>query len=159
MRLFVLSSFLQNIRQKIVATLFVSVVFFTLPAYSTVWYVDGDAPSGGDGRSWAEAFTNIQTAVNHATGMYMECMAPLDQIWVKEDVYHLSSQIQVNKVVGHIQVGIAIRVVIPPGCREPILRLAHASRLAAGHQPSRRVTLNRHGTDEHAVSPGQVLVP
>lgn len=99
MRLLFLSSVFKKIRKKLIGSLFVTFLFFALPAFATVWYVDGDAAPGGDGLSWSEAFTDIQTAVNHATGMYIECMAPLDQIWVKEDYYHITSQITVNKVV------------------------------------------------------------
>jgi len=80
-------------------SLLLALVFFSLPAFGTVWYVDGDASAGGDGQSWAEAFDDIQTAISAATSMYMECMAPLDQIWVKEDVYYIYSEIQVNKIV------------------------------------------------------------
>ncbi len=89
----------QRISLRIVLSVLISVFFFSLPAYGTVWYVDGDASAGGDGSSWSEAFDDIQTAINAATGLYNVCFAPLDQIWVKEDVYHLSSQIQVNKIV------------------------------------------------------------
>ncbi len=67
----------------------------TLPAQAAVWYVDRDAPSGGDGRSWGD----LQSAVNAATPLYMQCFAPLDQIWVAEGTYYLSSTITVGKVV------------------------------------------------------------
>lgn len=88
-----------RISQRIVFPVLFSLFFLSLPAFGTVWYVDGDASSGGNGLSWGSAFNNIQAAINAATPLYMECFAPLDQIWVKEDVYHLSSEITVNKVV------------------------------------------------------------
>jgi len=43
-------------KRKISVSLLLSLFLFALPALGSVWYVDGDAPPGGDGQSWAEAF-------------------------------------------------------------------------------------------------------
>ncbi len=86
-------------KSTIVVLILWSLSFLTLPAFGAIWYVDGDAPAGGDGQSWAGAFRNIQTAIDAATSLYPGCFGPLDGVWVKEDVYYLSSQIEVNKVV------------------------------------------------------------
>ncbi|MEL6499139.1 MAG: GC-type dockerin domain-anchored protein [Planctomycetota bacterium] len=43
------------------------------------WFVDADAPTGGDGLSWATAFDDLQPA--------MELALPGDEIWLAEGVY------------------------------------------------------------------------
>ncbi len=83
--------------------LFIAVLSLLMLSISTVtgatWYVDSDAPLGGDGTSWATAYRSIQTAVNSASGIWMTCMAPNDSIYVKSGTYSLSSTITVGKVV------------------------------------------------------------
>ena len=69
------------------------------PAMGAIWYVDSDAPFGGDGTSWATAYRDIQSAVNSASGIWMTCMAPTDSIYVKSGTYSLTSTITINKVV------------------------------------------------------------
>ncbi|MEL7239768.1 MAG: hypothetical protein AAGK78_12990, partial [Planctomycetota bacterium] len=50
------------------------------PAVAQItWFVDSDAPPGGDGQSWASAFSDLQPA--------MELALPGDEIWVAEGVY------------------------------------------------------------------------
>lgn len=83
--------------------LFVAVLFLAMLSISTVtaatWYVDSDAPVGGDGTSWATAYRSIQSAVTSASGLWMTCMSPNDSIYVKSGTYSLSSTITVGKVV------------------------------------------------------------
>ncbi len=55
------------------------------------WYVDGEMPPGGDGRSWATAFHTIQRAVDAAS--------PDDEIWVREDEYRLEGSVAIDKPV------------------------------------------------------------
>jgi len=74
-------------------------IFYSVTAFSAVWYVDSNAPPGGTGTSWAAAFKDIQTAINAANPAWMQCFAPNDQIYVKAGTYTLASQILVNKVV------------------------------------------------------------
>ncbi|MGA1841969.1 MAG: choice-of-anchor Q domain-containing protein [bacterium] len=78
---------------------FLSIFFFTAPAQSARWYVDSLASPGGDGKSWAHAFKNIQTALNNCSSMWVICMSPTDEIWVKRGTYSLSEQINVSKYV------------------------------------------------------------
>ncbi len=47
---------------------------------ASIWYVDDDAGAGGAGGSWADAFQNVQQALN-AAGVG-------DQIWVAAGVYY-----------------------------------------------------------------------
>ncbi|NLH16176.1 MAG: right-handed parallel beta-helix repeat-containing protein [Phycisphaerae bacterium] len=65
----------------------------------TIWYVDADAPAGGDGTSWATAFDTIQEAIDAVWGPWVVCTAPNHQIWVRKGTYTLTSQINVNAVV------------------------------------------------------------
>lgn len=44
-----------------------------------VWYVDADAPAGGDGMSWATAFTDLHDA--------LEAVGDGDAIWIAEGTY------------------------------------------------------------------------
>jgi len=74
------------------------VIFSSASVHAAVWYVDADAP-GGSGTSWGSAFNNIQDAINACSSMWMICMGPTDQIWVKAGFYSLSKQINVNKYV------------------------------------------------------------
>jgi len=69
-------------------------VFSLLPSLSqaAVLYVDGEVASSGDGTSWSEAFKTIQEAVDAST--------IFDELWVKQGTYVLSSQIEVDQVVG-----------------------------------------------------------
>jgi len=53
-----------------------------------IWHVDGAAPPGGSGTSWASAFKTIQQAVDASSGG--------DEIWVKKGNYVLSAQILVD---------------------------------------------------------------
>ena len=75
------------------------VVLSTSPALADIWYVDSDAPAGGDGTTWATAYRDIQTAVNSASGFWQTCTGPTDTIRVKSGTYSLTSTITVNKVV------------------------------------------------------------
>jgi len=69
-------------------------VLVLLPSVSlaTVWYIDGDVSSSGDGTNWAQAFKTIQEGVDTA--------ANSDEVWVKRGTYLLSSQIYVDKAIG-----------------------------------------------------------
>jgi len=61
-------------------------------AFAGVWYVRGDVGISGTGTKWSHALKTIQEAVDAAsTG---------DEIWAKNGTYLLSSQINVDKVVG-----------------------------------------------------------
>jgi hypothetical protein len=53
-------------------------------AAGNVLYVNAAAASGGDGSSWATAFTSIQAAINAA--------APGTQLWIESGSYHETSQ-------------------------------------------------------------------
>jgi hypothetical protein len=57
----------------------------------SIWYVDGDVPTSGNGTSWEEAFKTIQEAID-ATDVD-------DEIWVKKGAYYLDSTIEANKPV------------------------------------------------------------
>ena len=48
------------------------------PAHAQI-YVDKDASSGGDGSSWTDAYTDLQTAIDNATSS--------NEIWVAEGIY------------------------------------------------------------------------
>lgn len=56
-------------------------VMLVLPASAAVWYVDKDAPPGGDGTSWPTAFTEIQPGIDAA---YADGGG---EVWVAEGVY------------------------------------------------------------------------
>ena len=56
-----------------------------------VWFVDGEAPPGGDGLSWDTAFDRIQSAVDAALEG--------DEIWVKAGIYDLTDTISIDKIV------------------------------------------------------------
>lgn len=86
-------------RFKIAVFIFSFFLLLGSSAYARVLYVDHDAAPGGDGRSWSTAFRDIQSAIDAASSRWMVCTAPKDQIWVKEGIYRLSSQIRVNRVV------------------------------------------------------------
>src|SRR5688572_16504188 len=49
------------------------------PAGQAIWYVDDDAPPGGDGTGWASAFDSIQDA--------LDVVAVFDQVWVAAGNY------------------------------------------------------------------------
>ncbi len=62
--------------------LFISgITVLALPTSAAVWYVDKDAPPGGDGTSWVTAFNEIQPGIDaaHADGG--------GEVWVAEGVY------------------------------------------------------------------------
>lgn len=59
--------------------------------FSAVVFVDADAASGGDGSTWANAFNNLQAAINASSDS--------GDIWMKGGTYTLSNQVSVNKAV------------------------------------------------------------
>ena len=75
------------------------VLLLSINAQAKIWYVDRDAPKGGDGTSWYTAFNHLQSAIDAATGMYIVCMAPPDQIYVKSGTYTFKSTIELDKYV------------------------------------------------------------
>lgn len=56
------------------------VVGTTTASRADIWHVDDDSPPGGDGTTWATAFTNLQDALNSAQSG--------DQVWVATGVYY-----------------------------------------------------------------------
>ena len=59
----------QNVRRHSrISTVLVLALFITPAAFSqpSIWYVDDDAPLGGDGESWQTAFKYLQDAVAYA---------------------------------------------------------------------------------------------
>ncbi|MEE4363857.1 MAG: hypothetical protein V2J08_07975, partial [Desulfotignum sp.] len=90
-------------KKKITLLLILSVFFIcfsTLTANAKTWYVDAAAGPGGSGDSWTEAFQDIQTAIDHASSLWMQCFAPQDKIYVRAGTYNLSATIDLDKVVG-----------------------------------------------------------
>ncbi len=53
------------------------------PAYGQI-YVDKDASGAGNGSTWADAYTDLQTAIDNATGS--------DELWVAEGIYTPDSE-------------------------------------------------------------------
>jgi predicted outer membrane repeat protein len=84
-------------RYGYLSILFIASLAFA--AHAATWYVDSDAPPGGDGKSWATAFDTISEAITAASPLYLICYAPNDQIWVKSGTYTLTSELTQNKVV------------------------------------------------------------
>lgn len=68
-------------------------IWMTLPANATVYYVDTAKPAGGNGLSWATAFNKIQDGINAANPIWVLCLAPSDQVWVKQGTYNVTSEI------------------------------------------------------------------
>ena len=61
---------------------FCALLLFTqLPVYGARYHVRADAPAGGDGLSWENAFRDLQSAIHLAT-------AGRDQIWVAKGTYY-----------------------------------------------------------------------
>ena len=60
----------------------------------SVWYVDGDVASSGDGTTWATAFKTISEAAGAAVGV------PHEEIWVKQGTYLLVAPISLAATVG-----------------------------------------------------------
>lgn len=77
----------------------IGMLLFISTAGADIIYVDAGAPAGGDGTSWARAFRDIQTAVNHASPVWMQCTAPEDQIWIKKGLYRIRREIVIDRVV------------------------------------------------------------
>jgi len=71
---------------------------FTISANGTVWYVDVDAPAGGDGTSWASAFRHPQDAVDAAILN--------DVVWVAQGTYTRAGD---DLPVLHLVYGVTVR--------------------------------------------------
>ena len=65
---------------------------FSTYALSAVWYVKLGGSDSNSGDSWTNAFATIQQAITTAS-------VGVDQIWVMEGNYNITSSIQVNKLV------------------------------------------------------------
>jgi hypothetical protein len=59
--------------------------------FEPVWYVALDAPAGGDGTTWQNAFDTLAKAIAAA--------GEGDEIWIKAGTYLLGSEVSVNKAV------------------------------------------------------------
>lgn len=77
----------------------IGMLLFISTAGADIIYVDVGAPAGGDGSSWIKAFRDIQTAVDHASPIWYECMAPEDQIWIRKGLYRIETEIVVDRAV------------------------------------------------------------
>ena len=51
-------------KKTVLAGLLILGLLFALQAQAYTWYVDLDAAPGGDGLSWANAFTNVHPALH-----------------------------------------------------------------------------------------------
>ena len=69
------------------------------PAPASIWYVDGNAASDGDGLSWETAFKNIEDAVEAADPTDDPCADEGDTIWVARGHYYPDHEILVTKVI------------------------------------------------------------
>ncbi|MEW6439563.1 MAG: putative metal-binding motif-containing protein [bacterium] len=79
-------------KKRMLTTLMtVMVLLVTQQAFAAVWYVDGNAGPGGDGTSWATAFTTVQAGIDAA--------GATDEIWVKAGTYLLSATLNVDEQV------------------------------------------------------------
>lgn len=64
---------------KLFLVLVISLVSFTFLSGQTIWYVNDDNAAGGDGKSWATAFNDLQTALTNSSNGH--------QIWIAEGMY------------------------------------------------------------------------
>ena len=70
--------------------LIIGLLSFSSPLLAqTVFYVDQDATGADNGSSWANAFTNLQAAINQGTSVASPTTPA--QIWVKADTYFPTS--------------------------------------------------------------------
>ncbi|MFZ0449585.1 MAG: choice-of-anchor Q domain-containing protein, partial [Desulfatiglandaceae bacterium] len=74
------------------AGVIIVLLVFSTYALSAVWYVKPDGSDSNSGDSWTDAFATIQQAINTAND-------GVDQIWVMEGNYNITSSIQANKSV------------------------------------------------------------
>ncbi len=65
--------------RRITRSLIVSLVLAGAAHAQSTWFVDASAAAGGDGASWASAFTTLDDA--------LEIAARFDEIWVADGVY------------------------------------------------------------------------
>ena len=90
-------------KNRVKSILFMAVVImlirYAIPVTAATWYVDADAPSNGDGKSWATAFRNIVTAINHAEPAWIQCFSPSDSIWIKSGTHNIRSEIVIDRSV------------------------------------------------------------
>ncbi len=70
---------MQMNHSKPLLTLIIAFLSVTFLSAQTIWYVNDDNASGGDGTSWTTAFNDLQMAIT-ASNIG-------DQIWIKEGIY------------------------------------------------------------------------
>ena len=61
-------------------------------ASAAIWFVSADTGVSGNGTTWQDSFLTIHEAADASNEG--------DEIWVKKEIYSLSSQINIDKAVG-----------------------------------------------------------
>ena len=66
---------------------FLLLFFVSNLIFADIWYVDATKPPGGEGTNWGNACNNIQEAIDKAICVWIICLKPSCEIWVKEGTY------------------------------------------------------------------------